>query len=506
MELRFDIERFQVEGATLLAPEEISAATALFTGARRDFGDVQRALEALERAYTERGYSAVQIYLPEQALEKGVVRLRVVEARLRSIEVRQNKFFDTENVRASLPSLKEGEAPNADTIAANLRIVNENPAKQTTVLLRAGDKEGDVNALIDVADEDPTKWFATLDNTGTGATGYYRIGLGYQNANIANRDRALTLQAVTSNKPERVAIYSAGYHVPLYAHGASMDFVAGYSDVDVGTTATPAGPLQFSGRGSILLARYNRQLPRIPGYEHKLVLGVDRRAYRNTCSFGEFGEAGCGTAGATFSVTPLSAGYHGSRTLERGQVGFFATLARNAPMGSSGSAARLTAARPGTDADFTVLRVGGSHAHAFRNDWQTRIVALGQYTQTPLVPPEQFGAGGQNSVRGFYEREVSSDRGYSASFELYTPDLGEEVRLPDWNVRLLAFYDLAQVTRIDPAPGDVARERISSAGFGVRMGLKKHLSLRADVAHVLEPGGSRREGDNRLGFSVLWVF
>ena len=97
VELRFDIARFTVEGNSLLAADEIERLVGPFTGGQRDFGDVQRALEALEGAYRARGYSAVQVYLPEQDLEKGEVVLRVVEARIRAVEERGNKHFDDGN-------------------------------------------------------------------------------------------------------------------------------------------------------------------------------------------------------------------------------------------------------------------------------------------------------------------------------------------------------------------------------------------------------------------------
>ena len=53
--LRFDITRFDVIGNTLLDPAEIARRVALFVGKQKDFSDVQRALEALEIAYRERG-------------------------------------------------------------------------------------------------------------------------------------------------------------------------------------------------------------------------------------------------------------------------------------------------------------------------------------------------------------------------------------------------------------------------------------------------------------------
>src|SRR5205085_12638394 len=64
--IRFEITRFDVSGNTLLPAAEVERAVAPFAGRNRDFGDVQRALEALEELYHARGYNVVTVQLPEQ--------------------------------------------------------------------------------------------------------------------------------------------------------------------------------------------------------------------------------------------------------------------------------------------------------------------------------------------------------------------------------------------------------------------------------------------------------
>jgi hemolysin activation/secretion protein len=424
IEVRFDISRYIAEGNTLLPQDEIERLLQPFVGRQRDFGDVQRALEALENAYRSRGYSAVQVYLPEQELAKGEIRLRVIEARIRRLEIQGNKFFSDANVRSSLPSLSVGQSPNWSAVANNLGIVNENAAKRTSVTLRAGDKEGEVDALVEVSDDNPKKTFVTFDNTGSASTGYYRLGIGYQNANLNDRDSALTLQFITSpDHLKQVGIYSIGYHVPLYKLGGSMDFVAGYSDVNAGTTQTTSGPLSFSGRGGVLGARFNQHLERIAGYDHKLVWALDHRMYRNTCALGAFGPAGCGTAGATFSLSPVSLTYGGSFTAAASQTSLYLTGTTNLGGGSHGDTGALGRARFEAKARYNVLRLGASHSRTLAGDWQLRARFDLQHTNEVLVGPEQFGIGGANSVRGFQERERADDRGHSASLELYTPEL-----------------------------------------------------------------------------------
>ena len=75
----FDIVRFQVEGNSLLRAERVQELVAPFIGKRRIYGDVQKALEALENDYRRLGYGTVQVYVPEQELTSGVVRLQVSE-------------------------------------------------------------------------------------------------------------------------------------------------------------------------------------------------------------------------------------------------------------------------------------------------------------------------------------------------------------------------------------------------------------------------------------------
>ena len=72
---RFNISRFQIEGNTLLPEAEVQGAVAPLAGPQRVYGDIQKALEALEGAYRRAGYSTVQVYVPEQELTTGVVRL-----------------------------------------------------------------------------------------------------------------------------------------------------------------------------------------------------------------------------------------------------------------------------------------------------------------------------------------------------------------------------------------------------------------------------------------------
>ena len=102
-------------------------------GPDRTIDDLREARAALESIYARRGYGATQVLLPEQEITDGVVRLRVVEVKLGAVRIEGNRFFDDDNVRASLPALAPGEPLDTGRLATELRLANESPVKQTTV-------------------------------------------------------------------------------------------------------------------------------------------------------------------------------------------------------------------------------------------------------------------------------------------------------------------------------------------------------------------------------------
>src|SRR5882762_6832407 len=415
---RFEIQRFLVEGNTLLKQSELDRILTPFSGKNRDFGDIQRALEALQDVYAGRGYNAVRVSVPEQDIRAGQVRLRVVEARIRRVRVQGNRFFDEKNVRAGLPSLKEDTSPNTRAIGQDAQLVNENPAKQVSVALQAADDPGQVDATVRVTDEKPDRISVFADNTGTRATGNLRTGLGYQNANLFNGDDVLSAQLITSpGHASDVKVFDAGYRVPVYGWGGVVDVLAGHSSVNSGTVQDL---FSVSGKGNVFGLRYTQLLGRIDTYEHRAAFGLDYRAYKNNVTF-------VGTTESLvpdITVRPVSLTYSGRSSQVGRDLSFNLSYSRNIPGGSKGDQAAFDQPnlRDGASAKYSIWRAGAVVSQLLPLDFIMRAVANAQQTHDLLIPGEQFGMGGADSVRGYYERETASDVGRRFSLEGYGPD------------------------------------------------------------------------------------
>ena len=504
------IRHFDVKGNTLLDAALIENLLAPFKGENRSYTDIQRALEALEGAYRNAGYSAVHVITPEQEVTEGTIIFEVIEARVGKITVSGNEHYDQDNIRNALPALVEGVTPSARKLSSNIRLANENPTRQMGVVLAVGEAENTVDAKVNVQDSSPHKFFLTLDNTGNQSTGMYRTGIGYQHNNLFNRDHAATFNYTTSpSHTNNVTQFSVSYRLPIYSLGDSIDLIAAYSDTDAGTTSTVAGPLTFSGKGQVYSAHYNYYLPRQGNYTSKIIAGFDHRAYLNTCSLGAFGAAGCGPSAFDVTVHPVSLTYNGTLIKPAYIFDYAATLVRNLPGGSRGSTADFNNVRPspiggaGARADYTILRLNGSLSGVLPENWQYRFAANAQYTADALVSGESFGLVGANTVRGFLEREVSSDKGYVFNAEIYTPELASSLGMQSGSFRLLAFIDHSS-GQVVPLAGEIAtRTTAGSAGAGFRFAYGNNLVAKFDWARVTQSAGNRTAGSNRGHISLV---
>jgi len=477
-----------------------------------------------------------QVYVPEQELTSGVVRLLVSEGVVGKVTITGNKHFNDANVRASLPNLKEGTAPNMRQLSENVQLTNENPAKQVEVTLGVSEEEGKVNARVDVKEEDPERIYLTLDNTGTKASGKHRLGIAYQNANVGNSDQVLTLAYTTALDPPggmkilggrmpwqdgggvKVDIFSIGYRLPLYSLGDSVDIIYGNSSTDTPSTSPTLGTgLGINGKGEVFGLRYNHIFPRLGEFTSRLVLGLDYKYMNSRCAINgnptAFGVAGC----TPHTFRPVSATYSGMWQKPGEAIDFNVGLVHHLfPMGSQfayavpGGTDRYSAASGyQTKDEFTALRFGGSYSAALAGEWLVRVAASAQHANNALPAGERLGLAGANAVRGFLERAVVADRGYVANFEAYSPDIAARMGVPG-SLKWLVFFDTASGFNLNPTVNQ--KVNIASLGIGLRYNINKDVSARLDIARVMDgvwPNGAPSialDGDVRGHFGLAFGF
>lgn len=494
--LRFTVNQYVLEGASLLSKKEIDAVVAPYVGKDKDFSDVQRALEAVEDAYAKHGFSAVHVLLPEQELEKGTVRFRVVESRFGKVTVKDNHFVSEANALNAVPSVRSGGVPRSKLIARELKLANENPARQLNVVLKAGEKDDEVDANVIVTDSKPSTWGMSLDNSGSPETGRARLGFSYRNANVFNADHVAGIQYVTSPQyVDRVKVLGGSYKIPFYQYASSLEFFGGYSNVN----SLVGGLSNFQGGGKLFSTRYSHALERIGVFDPSLSFGLDWRDFRRI----ELTNPPPTVLYNEIVVMPLSIAYAAQGKFEKSDINFNVSLAANLLKPSKGREAdfaaydrlNLTQPKPG----YKVLRYGASYSRLIGADWQFRTALNGQHSGDVLVQGEQMRLGGADGVRGFAEGSEGGDSAMRLNVEGYTPDFGRG----EIQTRALAFFDAGQAS-----PTNATKTTISALGIGLRANYSERVSLRIDLAKIVKAGTdpAQQAGKRRAHLSLNATF
>ena len=486
--VRFTVERFTVEGDHPLSEARTQEILAPFTGEQAGVDGLLAAADALERAIQDAGVAFQRVVLPPQSLGDGVVVLRVTVFRVGRVEVTGARHHSEANVRRSVPALVEGETPRTGALARNLALANRLPWKTATLTFRESDTEEEtLDATLEVEDRRPWTVWSAFDNTGNGATGPFRWSVGASAGNLLDRDHALNASYVTSpGHGGQVRQWALGYAVPVYRLGGMLSASYVRSDTDTGRVLDA---FDVSGSGDFASLLYTRELGRRGPLTHRLSASFDDRRFDNDLVFGGAGGVTVDLAPPPVRSRPVSLRYDAEYAGDDWGADLWVQHARNLKHGGGNDDAVYGLNRAGAKAGWDVWRGGATLSRALPAGWTARGLVEGQCAGEPLIPGEQFGAGGASSVRGFSEREISGDEGVRASVELWSPPVGRT------GLRFVLFADAGRVSREGPpVPGTADDDSIAGAGAGVRWGWKEHMSLVLDVGAVTEGTATRESG------------
>jgi hemolysin activation/secretion protein len=149
---------------------------------------------------------------------------------------------------------------------------------------------------------------------------------------------------------------------------------------------------------------------------------------------------------------------------------------------------------------------------SFRRDividnWTTIIRVDGQWASEPLISPEQFGAGGINSVRGYPEGDVFGDDGWHLSLEQQTPPWVVGMIRDNTPLTLQAsiYTDCADAILIDPQGGP-PHQRLWGTGMGFTATAGSHWQARFLFSFPLRSTFDTQAYQPRFDFTLTAQF
>ena len=493
----FEISEFRVEGATVLSAVEVEGVVSPFLGPGRALEDVEKARAALEKAYSDRGFQTVTVAIPPQTVRDGVVTLRVTEGKVGRLRVLGARYFSPSDIKEQAPSMAEGTVPNFNGIVRDIAVLNQLPDRRVSPQLHAGAVPGTVDVDLNVQDSLPLHGSLELNNRYSPNTTPLRLNgaIRYDNLWQAAHTLGFAFQIAPQNLSD-AEVYSLYYLARFW--GVTW-FTLTASGVVQNSDVSTLGGSAVTGRGRIFGVHGNFTLPSSSGFFQTISAGLDLK------HFGEGLTLGGSTIDTPITYTPVTAQYTAVWQGDSSQTTVSGTAVFDLRGLSSGSSA-FDAKRYGASGSFIYWRADFSRTDTFE-PLQLAARASGQYSSVPLVSPEQFTAGGADSVRGYLEVQAAGDFGVTGSVEVRSPSLlalfGRSVP-DDW--RFYAFTDAGWLGLVDALAGQTSRFALWGAGGGTRARVLGHLAAMVEVGVPLTTVGTTQRYQPHVYFQVLGDF
>lgn len=488
----FNVFEYRVEGNTKLPRGKVEEAVYPFLGESKNIADVDKAREALEKAYHQAGYLTALVDIPEQDVKGGVVRLNVTEGKVGRLRVKGSRYFSLGRIKELAPSVAEGEVPYFPEVQKDMTALNRGGDKRITPVMKAGKVFGTVDVDLKVEDTLPLHASLELNDKHSFNTSRLRLAGSIRYDNLWQREHSLSFQFQTApENTEQVKVLSASY---LYRFDDSNTMLSFYG-VKTNSNVASVGGISVLGNGRIFGARVILPLPSLDNFYHSISLGADYK------DFGEDIQFGSDTSSTPISYMPFSAQYNATLQDESGQTQFLGSAVFGV-RDLVGEDNEFAAKRFGAHANFVVLKADLQRTQKLPYGLQLYARLDGQFSGQPLISNEQYAAGGADSVRGYLESESMGDHALHSTLELRSPSLFPTA---EWiqELRLLAFYDIAKLHVNRAQVSEQQNFLLSSRGVGLRFQGWKNLNASLDAAWPLRDGEHTLRGDLE-GHMRLW--
>jgi len=483
------VERFEVRGSTVFTEAEWNPVLAPFTGRTLSLAELLQARTALTNLYLERGYITSGAFLPNQDFRPGEpVILQVLEGRLAEIQVVGAQRLDPNYVRSRL-ALAGGPPLNRDRLLTALQLLQLNPLIQTINAELAAGVEPGTNRLVVAIAEAPST--LTLDNRRSPSVGTDRRQLELEERNFLGGGDSLRL-AYTNTEGSNA--YEVIYTLPINPQDGTL--AVNFSTSNSRVIEAPFTPLDIVAAARSYELTWRQPLVRQPEQEVALGLTFSHRQSETELLATPF---------------PLSPGADAEGRTWVSALRFFQEFSQRGPQTVWGARSQFglglevlgaNVFAEGPDSRFLTWRGQLQYANVLAPDALLLVRGDIQLADRPLVPIEQIGLGGRETVRGYRQDLLLTDNGFNASAEVRWPVL----RVPESQgiLQVVPFLDYGTGWNAGGEPP--ALNSLWGTGLGLRWQQGDRLTARLEYGIPLAPTPADRRTLQEQGwyFSLQW--
>jgi hemolysin activation/secretion protein len=386
--------------------------------------ELEEVAEVVQRYIRNQGYFLAEVYLPEQQVEDGVVKLALLPGTLGSVTV--NGPMET-LIQEELADLR-GQVLNKGQLETRLFRISQLPGLRTQASLAPDTAVGATALTLDVLEERAFAGLLQIDNHGLDDTGEERLGARLMWRNPWQLGDVLELGMRTSFDPLAQQQFWGRYEMPIRRSPYRLEFFVGNNRYDFDSVRGVDADLDGDSRLLEFGLRRSYWQTRTSSAHARLNVGVHDLSWR------EFDNQRFAFANLAFT---------GHRLWDRARLSLRGGAAIEHGRIFSGEA-------PGQDRGFLRLAAWGRlwkpvslpllpGEQKFAVRWQL------QYAGSELPATRSMSLGGPHLGRGFERTQFLADRAVNLALELRFP-----LRVGEFVTFLDAAYGNGENDRDEP--------------------------------------------------------
>jgi hemolysin activation/secretion protein len=422
----------------------------------------------------------VNVFVPEQSITSGFVQVVVVISRVEKIDATGARWFSNKMLRAEV-RLRPEEPISGSQLNSDLAWINRNPFLQSDILMAPGDTPGTTDLLLRTQDRFPLRVYAGFQDTGNQFTGDDQMVTGFNYGNLFGVGQQLSYQFTSGTDVNKFTAHSGTWIIPLpWRH--QLTFFGSYSN----SSANLGSDLASSGVNWQVSGRYEIPLPGTDHFTESVTGGFDFKRSNNDLLFNVASVSNVFT-----DIDQFVLGYQASYQDDYGSTSASATgFWSPGGLSNNDDNADYMATRADATANYAYAQFTLNRVTRLPYDFSWTVRGEVQQADANLLPSEQLGMGGYDTVRGYDEREANGDNGFLISTEVATPPVSLFQLFGNQTVKdqlqFLGFVDYGGTSLHQVTPADInPNSDLLGVGPGLRYVINPYVSIRFDYGFQL---------------------
>lgn len=449
-DVAFVLQSIRFTPSVFLQESDLEALARPYVGRELRFADLNSLLAQVNALYERAGQLTARAVIPPQSVEKGELRVVLVEAKLDEVEWQGQRWVDPAFYERRI-QLEQGQVLDSPKLMADIQRFNATtPGPQVSAGLSPGRTFGTSKVTLQAHEPERLQWLGFANNYGNQGSGREQFGgslTWFSPSGVSDTFTALVVGTSDSTYG------SLRYARPVNRHNGVAYVEAGANTMKI--TEGPYADLDIEGDSQVYSAGYDHPWWLGPKWLLRAGAGYMWQASETTVEGLPLSDTDTGE----FFLSG-TAEYRNAPWYVRYDQRVRQASADNTISGESGSYTLL-------NGSGLVNRVIGEH-YAFngRLTWQ--------YASDPASLPSSlyYQLGGITSVRGYDPGVISAPRGVNTNLE-FSRRFAER-----W--QLFAFYDYGLATELGTRDVD-----LQSAGMGLNVDWNRHFSANLVAASAL---------------------